>query len=273
MALDVARADVHCQRALALLPPGHADRAKILAKAAEAAQQAGRVVQAEQLFNQAIVELQAQGNRLGAGDAMVRQANVLWYRGETARAHGMAVAAIELLERAPPGHELAAAYLELGKDVAASGQPKEALAWLRRAVSLADRLDADGIRQRALQLRGCARGEIGDLKGVDGVRESVELGLRLALAEEPLAYGNLGNELFKFEGPAAALPPMEAGLAVCEQRGIIEEAHWLSVGMVDCLAEQVDGTRPCGSPISCLHATPPGRRTPSSCCEEAVPAR
>jgi hypothetical protein len=43
------------------------------------------------------------------------------------------------------------------------------------------RLGADDIRQRALQLRGCARGEIGDLSGLDDVRESVELGLRLGL--------------------------------------------------------------------------------------------
>jgi predicted ATPase len=122
MALDVARADVHYQRALALLPPSHPDRATVLAKAAEATQQAGRVVQAEQLFDQVIVELQAQGDRLGAGDAMVRQANVLWYRGETARSRILVAAAVELLEREPPGHELAAAYLELGKDVAAPGR-------------------------------------------------------------------------------------------------------------------------------------------------------
>jgi class 3 adenylate cyclase/tetratricopeptide (TPR) repeat protein len=238
MALDVARADVHYQRALALLPPGHPDRAKILAKAAEATQQAGRVVQAEQLFNQAIVDLQVRGDRIGAGDAMVRQANVIWFRGETARSRSMVAAAIELLEREPPGHELAAAYLEMGKGVLTSGRPKEALDWLRKAISLADRLDADDIRQGALHLRGWARGEIGDLSGLEDVRESVELALRLGLGRgTAVAYGNLGTELFKFEGPAAALRPMEAGLAFCEQRGIVEEAYWLSVGMVDCLAE------------------------------------
>ena len=54
MTLDVARADVHYRRALALLGGDHPERATVLEKAAEAAQQAGRTVEAEELLGQAI---------------------------------------------------------------------------------------------------------------------------------------------------------------------------------------------------------------------------
>ena len=101
---------------------------------------------------------------------------------------------------------------------------------------LAGQVGADDIRQRALQYRGCARNELGDLGGLDDVRESVDLGLRLGLGRgTALAYGNLGAELFELEGPAAGMRAMRAGLEFCGQRGIGEVAHWLSVSVVECL--------------------------------------
>jgi tetratricopeptide (TPR) repeat protein len=238
MTLDVARADSHFQRALRTTAANHPERAKVLAKAAEAARQTNRVGQAEQLFSQAIAEFQARGDRLGAGDAMVQQAKLFWQQGETARSRSTVVAALDLLEREPPGRELAAAYLEMGKDILTSGRPAKALDWLRKALVLADRLGADEIRQQALQYRGAARGEIGDLRGLDDVRESVALGMQLGLGREAaLAHANLGAELFEFEGPAAALQAAEAGIALAEQRGIAELARWLSVSTVECLVE------------------------------------
>ena len=201
MTLDVARADAHYQRALALVPAGDPDRARVLEKAAEAAQQAGRTVQAERLLDEAIEGFRSRDDHLGAGDAMARQARVRWYRGETAQARRQIADAIALLEREPAGPELADACLEMGKEVWTSGRPEEALGWLRRAMTLAERIGADDIRQRALQIRGCARDEIGDLGGLEDVRESVELGLRLGLGRgTALAYGNLGAELFELEG-------------------------------------------------------------------------
>ena len=236
MTLDVARADVHYQRALALLDGDRPERASVLEKAAEAAQQAGRAVQAEELLAEAIAGFQARGDHLGAGEAMARQARVRWYRGETAEARRLVVDAIALLEREPPGAGLADAYLEMGKEVWTSGRPAEALDWLQRAMDLAGQVRADDIRQRALQYRGCARNELGDLGGLDDVRESVDLGLRLGLGRgTALAYGNLGAELFELEGPAAGMRAMRAGLEFCGQRGIGEVAHWLSVSVVECL--------------------------------------
>ena len=238
MTLDVARADSHYQRALSLMAANHPERAKVLAKAAAAAHQTNRIGEAEQLITQAIAEFQTRRDRLGAGEAMILQAKLFWQQGETTQSQRTVVAALELLEQEPPGRELAAAYLEMGKDIHTSGRPTEALDWLQKAIDLADRLGAKDIRQQALQYRGAARGEIGDLGGLDDVRESVALGLQLGLGRETaLAYANLGAELFEFEGPAAALQAAEAGLALAEQRGIAELARWLSGNIVECLIE------------------------------------
>jgi class 3 adenylate cyclase/tetratricopeptide (TPR) repeat protein len=238
MQLDAARADLHYQRALGLLPTDYPGRAKVLANAAEAARQTNRTDQAEQLLSQAIAEFRARGDRLGAGDAMVRQANIYWHRGETERGRTTVVAALELLEQEPPGRELAAAFLEMGKDIHTSGRPAEALDWLRKATDLADRLGAEEIRQQALQYRGCARGELGDLDGLNDVREAVALGLQLGLGRgTTVAYGNLASELWEFDGPAAAMRSVQVGLSFSQVRGITEQTQWLSVSKVECLEE------------------------------------
>jgi class 3 adenylate cyclase/tetratricopeptide (TPR) repeat protein len=238
MHLDVARAHHHYQRALDLVPTDHRQRAKVLAKAAEAARQTLRMGLAEQLFSEAIAALQARGDRLGAGDVMLRQANLYWHQGETSRARVAIEAAVELLEQEPPSRELAGAYLELGKDLHTSGHPAEALGWLKRAITLADRFGVEDIRQQALMYQGCARGEIGDVGGLQDVRESLAMGLRLGLGRETtLAYGNLASELSEFEGPAAAFQMVQAGVALARERGIVETEQWLTEGVIEAFAE------------------------------------
>jgi tetratricopeptide (TPR) repeat protein len=99
------------------------------------------------------------------------------------------------------------------------------LEWVDKAITLTDRLDAGSIRQRALQFRGIARFDLGDLGGVEDLREAVRLGQQLGLGRETaLAYQNYGFHLFWLEGPAAALPSFHAALALSEQRGITETA-------------------------------------------------
>jgi tetratricopeptide (TPR) repeat protein len=256
MTLDVARADAHYQRGLALVPAASPERARFLEKAAEAAQQAGRTVQAAELLDEAIGAFQARDDHVGAGEAMARQARVLWYRGETARSRRLVAAAIELLEREPPGPELADAYLEMGKEVWTSGRPAEALDWLAKAMALAERVGADEIRQRALQYRGCARDEIGDLGGLGDVRQAVELGLRLGLGRgTALAYGNLGAELFELEGPAAGMAAMRAGLAFCAQRASPRWPTGCRCRWSSACSTWVAGTRRWTAPTGCWPAT------------------
>jgi tetratricopeptide (TPR) repeat protein len=237
MDLDVTRADSHYQRALEMHSPDDPQRAMVLAKAAQTAVQLGRLQDAERQYREAISRFRTQGDALQAGDALSGLADVLWQRGLPTDARQTLRAAIHLLEREVPGPELASAYVQMALLSLISGQPDYALEWVGKIMVLADRLGADDIRQKALQMKGPARFDVGDLGGLDDLREAVELCLRLGLGRETArAYINLSELLSRQEGPAAALEASQLGRRVCEERGITDLALVCDVEIAECLA-------------------------------------
>jgi class 3 adenylate cyclase/tetratricopeptide (TPR) repeat protein len=237
MDLDVTRADSHYQRALEMHSPDDPQRAMVLAKAAQTAVQLGSLQDAERQYREAISRFRTQGDALQAGDALSGLADVLWQRGLPTDARQTLRAAIQLLEREIPGPELASAYVQMALLSLISGRPNYALEWVGKIMVLADRLGADDIRQKALQMRGPARFDVGDLGGLDDLREAVELCLRLGLGRETArAYINLSELLSRQEGPAAALEANQLGRRVCEERGITDLALVCDVEIAECLA-------------------------------------
>jgi class 3 adenylate cyclase/tetratricopeptide (TPR) repeat protein len=236
MALDITRADISYQRALALAPPGEPEWAQILAKAARATHQAGRLAEADHAYEEAITSLQASGDLIGAGIAQVQRADLLWFWGETARSRDACAAGIELLEREPPSIALATAYAEMAGKIGLMGRPSAAVQWADKAVAIAHGVGADEARQFALQFRGWARCDLGDWGGLDDLREALELGLRLGLGRpSALAYGNLGDRLFFTDGPTAALRSYQAAVDLCRQRGIVDIAIFIQADIAGCL--------------------------------------
>jgi class 3 adenylate cyclase/tetratricopeptide (TPR) repeat protein len=236
MALDVTRADAYYQRALALAPAGNPERAQLLTKAAEAAHHAGRLTEAAQAYEEAIVSFQARGDLLGAGTAEVQRADILWVWGETTRSRDACASAIELLEREPPSVALARAYGEMAGKIVSMGQPSAAVEWADKAIALARQLGADKVRQLALQPRGWARCDLGDWGGLEDLREALELGLQLGLGRlSALACCNLGARVFLTEGSAAALRSYRDGLDLCRQRGIVDLATMIQAEVLECL--------------------------------------
>jgi predicted ATPase/DNA-binding SARP family transcriptional activator len=241
MNLDVTRADHHYQRALELVSTDHPERSVVLAKAAEAVRQTGQLPQAQRLYEQAVEACQARGDLLAAAHASVQYSDVLWYRGETARSLATLTAAVEVLEREPPGPELAWAYAAMASHGVTSGRTTAALEWADKAIALAGQVGADEARQKALQHRSAARTDIGDLAGLDDLREALQLGLRLGLARPTAsAYANLTEELLIAEGPEAARRIYQVGLEYCSQRGIQDAAAWLRMELVDLLFDLGD---------------------------------
>jgi tetratricopeptide (TPR) repeat protein len=236
MDLDVTRADTHYQRALELHSPDDPQLAMVLTKAAHTAVQLGRPQDAERQYQEAISRFRTQGDTLQAGDALNGLADVLLQRGLPTDARQTLRAAIHLLEREVPGPELASAYVQNALLSLISGQPDHALEWVGKIMALADRLGADDIRQKALQMRAVARFDVGDLDGLHDLREAVELGLRLGLGRETArAYINLSELLSRQEGPAAALEANQLGRRVCEERGITDLALLCDVEIAECL--------------------------------------
>jgi class 3 adenylate cyclase/tetratricopeptide (TPR) repeat protein len=226
--LDAGKAEAFYRQALELSPARHPDRGGLLEKTAEAALVSGRLAEAQRDFEEAIAEFRAQGDNRGAGEAMLRLARSYWFRGETDRKRALLVQAIELLEREPPGRELALAYTHSAADHMVANRSADCAAWSERALALAQRLGLDAEAIRARQLRGLARCQQGDVTGgLTDLREALRGSLDLGLGNETIrSYGNLGDWVWVAEGPALGLDMKRAGIEFGERRGLTLPVMW-----------------------------------------------
>ena len=81
------------------------------------------------------------GDRLGEGDALRTLSRLLFFVGRVEEGEALASEAVELLERLPPGHELAMAYGNVSQRGMAMRDLDRAVAWGTRALELARSLD------------------------------------------------------------------------------------------------------------------------------------
>ena len=226
LGLDAERAASYCAGALELLPRGQPNRVEVLAKAGEAAFLADRP-EARPRYEEAIAEFQAEGNPLGEGKALVRLSEVRWFQGETREAWTLLGEAVELLERERPGPELAHVYSQIAREHMMSVDANEALMWSEKALRLAEELDLGVETVRARQFRGMARGYLGDLGGVQDLREALRLSLDLGLGLETVrVHINLGEPVWFDEGPAQALKVWRSGIDFGDRRGIVSLVRW-----------------------------------------------
>jgi class 3 adenylate cyclase/tetratricopeptide (TPR) repeat protein len=225
---DAGKAEAFYRQALELSPPRHPDRARLFAKTAETALVGGRLSEAQRDFEEAIVEFRAQGNTLGAGEAMVRLARTYWFRGETDRKRALLAQAIDLLEREPPGRELALAYTHCAADHMVANRSPDCAKWSEKALALAQQLGLEAEAIRARQLRGLARCQLSDLVGgLADLREALRLSLDLGLGNETIrSYGNLGDWVWVAEGPARGLEVKRAGIEFGERHGLTLPVMW-----------------------------------------------
>jgi tetratricopeptide (TPR) repeat protein len=223
MSLEIGRAADYFGRALELVPPDHEDRERILARAAVTAARSGRFEEAEREYEEAIALATAAGANRQAGDAMVGLAAVLWHRGDTARHREVLTSGIGLLEGAGPSPELAKAYAEEAITCATSGLLDRAVTWSNKALEMASRLELSQLRMQALAFRGGARCELGDLGGLDDLREALVLTADVGTARETAqVQAILGGVLWVTDGPPAAVQAFEAGIETAERRGITD---------------------------------------------------
>jgi len=226
--LDARKAEAFYRQALALSPALHPDRGRLLEKTAEAALVGGRLAEAQRDFEEAIAEFRGQADSRGAGEAMVQLARTYWFRGETDRKRALLARAIEVLEREPPGRELALAYTHSAADHMVANRSAECAAWSEKALALAQQLGLDADAIRARQLRGLARCQQGDVVGgLADLRDALRASLDLGLGNETIrSYGNLGDWVWVVEGPARGLDVKRAGIEFGERRGLTLPVMW-----------------------------------------------
>jgi tetratricopeptide (TPR) repeat protein len=229
LGLDLTRAEAQYRQALELCPPDAPGRARVAARVARATFQAGRVAEAASIYEEAITGFATEGDVVGQGESLSRLSSVLWNQGEVRRARDALVRAVELLEQARPGPELCSAYAQMAMDRVMSGHPREALGWADKAVALAEELGGlPEERLRALDARGVARGDLGDLGGMEDLRAALAVGLEIGAGyDTAVVYNNLIEPLWLSEGPAAALTTCQEAIEFSERRGVVEGAAWV----------------------------------------------
>jgi class 3 adenylate cyclase/tetratricopeptide (TPR) repeat protein len=237
--LDVAQAAEHYRLALELLPPSR--RGKVLARTGETAARAGRFGEAEEAYSEAIAELRLMGDRLGAGDTMVKLSNLLWRRGEVSRSREILGEAIAILEQEQPSVELVNAYTEMAGHLAVQRRLREAVELSNRSLELAHGLDVHEPVARALGFRGVARCYLGDLSGLDDLREGLDLALKVGLGREAARMRGLQAEvLWVTKGPARALDVSRSGIELAKRRGSADLAMAFEAETLDPLFDLGD---------------------------------
>jgi class 3 adenylate cyclase/tetratricopeptide (TPR) repeat protein len=237
LGLDVARAEAHYARALALLPPDDPRRPGILTRWADAARQSGRFPDAAKALEEAIRGFGDQGDHLAAGRAMGTLSSVLLKMGGQRHAR-LAAEAVRLLEASPAGPEdLMAAYARMAGVMLVTGNMGETIVWVDRASALGAARGLP-VPARALGFRGSARCALGDAAGLAEMRAALTVAVdRGEGRDAAVLYNNLAGSLLPVEGPASALATYQEGIAFAQRRGIGELALAMAAASLDQLIE------------------------------------
>ncbi|HEY7036657.1 MAG TPA: response regulator transcription factor, partial [Thermomicrobiales bacterium] len=156
-------------------------------------------------WNEALAIYRQVGDFRKEGKVLTRLTRPLWYLGRSPEAETAATAALQVLERLPPGPELGWAYSELSRLRMLAGENDAAIAWAEKALPIATRVPDEGMLAHALNSRGLARIMLGDRRGVDDLERSLRVALDAKLEEHAgRAYSNLyWNAFGSFQFPEA----------------------------------------------------------------------
>jgi class 3 adenylate cyclase/tetratricopeptide (TPR) repeat protein len=236
LALDVTSAEQSLARALELAPPGHRERAFLLERWAEAAEQQNRLREAKEAFEEALVLHREQDEHVAAARALTALANVLQRFGDPREEEAL-VEALALLESEPPGPELVAALAALSGARFLGADYAEAIVVAERALALAAEL---GLPEpaRAVGYVGIARAHLGEREGLEDMRRALALAIEQGQGRSAaILHNNLAVVTWEYEGPQAALAACKEGIEFSERRGNSERALGIAGMSTTFLAE------------------------------------
>jgi tetratricopeptide (TPR) repeat protein len=236
--LDLVRAERWYREALALSADASIERYRALERLGEAMLLDGRLSDAERALTEAADGFRAHGALVEAGDAMSRLSRVVWTKGQGQQAADTLEKAIDLLQGAAPGPELAGAYTEMAGRRLTAGNYGECVAWSERALVLAQELGLPEQTVLALARRGAARALQGDAQGIVDLERAVELARDAGLGRAAwLAHHNLAVMIQQYRDLPSAHEAYEAGIEVAERRGLSQLAMSTKADVVEVLYE------------------------------------
>ncbi|MGA9294842.1 MAG: AAA family ATPase, partial [Ignavibacteriaceae bacterium] len=132
------------------------------------------------------------------GENYRRISRMLWYDCNERKAEEYIDKAIEILEKQPPGKELAMAYSNKSQTYMLREETERALYWGEKAVKLARKLRDKDIEAHALNNIGTARMFTGDFSGEEHLKKSLQISLQNDFVEHTMrAYINMGCALLQ----------------------------------------------------------------------------
>jgi tetratricopeptide (TPR) repeat protein len=224
MRLDMAAAEASYRRALELVADTPA-RAVVLVKLGDALQEQGKLRDARDIYEAGMSALRESPDERLRAVGLLGLGRALWRIGETKRSRELVLEAIGILEREPSA-DLVSAYEYAAVGDTLAGRSREGLEWADKGIAFAREFGVDNI-VRHLQMRGLARIDLGDLGGIDDLREALDLSLRLGLGfETASAYNNLGEVVGGYENIRSGLELTDASREFARRRGMTHHVMW-----------------------------------------------
>jgi len=161
------------------------------------------------------------GDRIREGDALRSLSGLLWCPGRVAEAEDANRKAVTLLERLPPGRELALAYSQASSLAGDAEDIESTISWGSRATELAERLDdAEVLLDASTNVAGAEL-----VTGLPGGRETLERNYELAKRsglddQAGKAIVNLAWAEGRRRNHRATEPALDAGLEHCSEHGL-----------------------------------------------------
>jgi DNA-binding CsgD family transcriptional regulator/tetratricopeptide (TPR) repeat protein len=215
-------AAAHLRTVLEALPAGSATQADVLDRLATELCLTGHAQEALDIEHQALAAHRTGGDVVREGRALRWISRLSWMLGRGAVSDQFAHRAIEVLEPAGPGHELAMAYSNLAQIRMLGDDAAGAQIWGGRALALASDLDDVFVRTHALNNVGTALANGDRLdEGVTMLRESLGLALDHGFVDHAArAYCNLSVSLSLHRHHAEAEQVMAEGVTFASERDL-----------------------------------------------------
>jgi class 3 adenylate cyclase len=219
--LDTHAAGRHLARAIELSQGQGLARTKLRAIAGRIALNEDRPAEAAEELEQTVQAFKDAGDTRAAARTMISLAYVYQHI-DNPRGFGIAEEAVAMLEDGPPCRELVDALALRAGAKTVAGDSQLGIDTAERAFALADEL---GIERPsvALGFRGVARCQLGDVGGIDDLRQAAELAASRGEGRDAaIAYVSLQLVEHVTHGPAAALETGNTALAFSAERGLRE---------------------------------------------------
>ncbi len=160
-------------------------------------------------------------DRIAEGNALRALSRLLFFAGRTDEGEPIALEAVDLLQRGPPGHDLAMAYGNISQRRMVVDERDAAIEWGTRALQLAQRLGDTEAQVYALTNMGMAQADAGIDGGKDMLMRALTLARSSGLDEHAgRAFNGLVMWPIRMRQFNEIGSYLEDGLEFCEQRGL-----------------------------------------------------